>query len=117
MPSWSKGRIALLGDACGALTLISGQGSHMAMGGAYIIARELEMQRGNYPGSFHAYEAFLKPSVRKRQDSAARFVNIFIPPACTPFWLRRIALKLLFSGALIRFMPAYFGSKSLLNKY
>ena len=34
MPEWHKGRVALLGDACGCLTLLAGQGSHMAMAGA-----------------------------------------------------------------------------------
>ena len=42
MPSWHTNRIALLGDACGCLTLLAGQGSHMAMAGAYVLARELE---------------------------------------------------------------------------
>jgi 2-polyprenyl-6-methoxyphenol hydroxylase-like FAD-dependent oxidoreductase len=32
MPRWHQGRAALLGDACGSLTLLAGQGSHMAMG-------------------------------------------------------------------------------------
>ena len=31
MPQWYKGRVALIGDACGCLTLLAGQGSHMAM--------------------------------------------------------------------------------------
>jgi 2-polyprenyl-6-methoxyphenol hydroxylase-like FAD-dependent oxidoreductase len=34
MRHWYKGRIALIGDACGCLTLLAGQDSHMAMAGA-----------------------------------------------------------------------------------
>ena len=48
MPHWCKGRVALLGDACGCLTLLAGQGSHMAMAGAYVIARELDRHEGDY---------------------------------------------------------------------
>ena len=38
MPQWHKGRVALIGDACGCLTLLAGQGSHMAMAGGYVLA-------------------------------------------------------------------------------
>ena len=30
---------SLIGDACGCLTLLAGQGSHMAMAGGYVLAR------------------------------------------------------------------------------
>lgn len=48
MPEWYKGRIALLEDACGCLTLTAVQGPHMAMAEAYVIAQELERYSGDY---------------------------------------------------------------------
>lgn len=117
MPSWSKGRIALLGDACGCLTFVAGQGSHMAMGGAYVITHELERHHGEHRAAFSAYEKLLQPVIRKKQAKAASFVKIFIPSASFQMWPRRIAIRLLFSRPFIGFMPSYFGSKSILNSY
>lgn len=117
MPSWRKNRIALLGDACGCLTLLSGQGAHMAMGSAYVIARELERHQGDYQRAFRAYEEFFRPIIIKKQNNTARFVQILIPSNNMPIWLRRIAVRLLFSRSFIRLMPLYFGSKSVIHNY
>ena len=117
MPSWTQGRIALLGDACGCLTMISGQGSQMAMGEAYVIASELERNRGEFKGPFQTYEKFLKPQVTRKQNDAARFLKIVIPSANSPVWPRRFAIRLLFNSPLINAVPLYFGSKSVLKNY
>ncbi len=68
MPQWHRGRVALIGDACGCLTLLAGQGSHMAMAGAYVLAQELERQ-ADHAAAFAAYQQFLKP---QRRPQAAR---------------------------------------------
>ena len=117
MPTWSKGRIALLGDASSCLTLIAGQGSHMAMGAAYVIARELERHNGEHEPAFSAYEAFLKPLVIARQDSAAAFSNTFIPSQNSRMWLRRIVIKLIFNRFLLGYFLSSFGAKSVLGHY
>ena len=77
MPSWSKERIALLGDACACLTLLAGQGSHMAMAEAYVLAQELERHGDDYPSAFAAYERILKPATVKKQRDAARISRFF----------------------------------------
>src|SRR5262249_33890714 len=41
MPSWSRGRIVLVGDAAFCLSLLAGQGSALAMTAAYVLAGEL----------------------------------------------------------------------------
>src|SRR5579875_579053 len=41
MPTWHRGRVVLVGDACDCPTLLSGQGASLAMGGAYLLARAL----------------------------------------------------------------------------
>ena len=80
MPQWHKGRVALIGDACGCLTLLAGQGSHMAMAGGYVLAQELARQ-SDHGAAFAAYQAFLKPPVDKKQKDAARFAGLFVPSA------------------------------------
>jgi 2-polyprenyl-6-methoxyphenol hydroxylase-like FAD-dependent oxidoreductase len=117
MPHWHQGRVALLGDACGALTLLAGQGSHMAMAGAYMIARELERHEGDYAAAFAAYEAKLKPAVTKRQKDAAAMVRYFIPSARSRPWLRRLVIKLMFSPPVLPLMFRWFGARSVLEGY
>jgi 2-polyprenyl-6-methoxyphenol hydroxylase-like FAD-dependent oxidoreductase len=117
MPHWFKGRVALLGDACGCLTLLAGQGSHMAMAGAYVIARELDRHDGDYATAFAAYEAELKPEITERQDDAASFARYFIPSARSRPWLRRLTIKILFSPLMLPFVFRWFGAKSVLEDY
>jgi 2-polyprenyl-6-methoxyphenol hydroxylase-like FAD-dependent oxidoreductase len=117
MPQWHRGRVALVGDACGCLTLLAGQGSHMAMAGGYVLAHELARRSDDYSGAFAAYQNFLKPHVDKRRRDAARFAGIFVPSAHSRPWLRRLALKLLFSAPLIKFGLRFFGTKSVLGGY
>jgi 2-polyprenyl-6-methoxyphenol hydroxylase-like FAD-dependent oxidoreductase len=113
MPQWHKGRVALIGDACGCLTLLAGQGSHMAMAGGYVLAEELA-RRPDHRAAFAAYQAFLKPPVEKRQRDAARFVTLFVPSARSRPWLRRLFIRLFFSPLVVRFALGWFGSKSVL---
>ena len=45
MPSWSRGRVALIGDAAASPSLLAGQGSALAMVEAYVLAAELHRSR------------------------------------------------------------------------
>ena len=113
MPQWHKGRVALIGDACGCLTLLAGQGSHMAMAGGYVLAQELARQ-ADHTAAFAAYQAFLKPSVDKKRKDAARFAGLFVPSARSHPWLRRLVLRLLFSRPLIGPGLKFFGANSVI---
>jgi 2-polyprenyl-6-methoxyphenol hydroxylase-like FAD-dependent oxidoreductase len=117
MPQWHEGRVALLGDACGCLTLLAGQGSHMAMAGAYVMARELERNDGDYMAAFAAYEAMLKPEVTKRQDDAATMAHYFMPTKRSWPWLRRLTITLIFSPLVLPLVFRWFGAKSVLEGY
>jgi 2-polyprenyl-6-methoxyphenol hydroxylase-like FAD-dependent oxidoreductase len=70
MDSWSKGRVVMLGDAgyCG--SPLSGQGTSMAMVGAYVLAGELKAADGDYEKAFAAYEAELRGYVTANQELA-----------------------------------------------
>jgi 2-polyprenyl-6-methoxyphenol hydroxylase-like FAD-dependent oxidoreductase len=101
LPVWHKGRIALLGDACGCLTLIAAQGSHMAMASAYVIARELERYRGDHQHAFSAYERFMKPFIAKKQNGAKWFVRLRIPSSRLEMMVRYPLLRIVFSDLFI----------------
>lgn len=49
MPSWSRGRMALIGDAAACPSLLAGQGSALAMVEAYVLAAELNRSPGHHP--------------------------------------------------------------------
>ena len=117
MPLWHTRRIALLGDACGCLTLIAGQGSHMAMAGAYVLARELEKSEGNPITAFVEYEKFLRPFIEKKQRDAVRNADTFVPRSRLQMLYRYPLLRLVFSNLLIKRFFTAFGTKSILTGY
>src|SRR6266536_93750 len=63
MERWSHGRAVLLGDAGYCPALLSGQGSTLAMVGAYILAGELKVALGDHELAFPQYEQAFRPMV------------------------------------------------------
>ncbi|MBU3863268.1 FAD-dependent monooxygenase [Streptomyces sp. 4503] len=55
MPHWSRGRVALVGDAAYAPSFLTGQGSSLALVGAYMLAGTLATHR-DHTAAFAAYE-------------------------------------------------------------
>lgn len=68
MNSWTKGRIALVGDAAYCASPLSGQGNNLAFVGAYILAGELKAAKGNYMQAFTRYNTLLRPFVDANQE-------------------------------------------------
>ncbi|MFD0361908.1 FAD-dependent monooxygenase [Nocardia sp. GCM10030253] len=68
MPTYSKGRVVLLGDAgyCG--SPLTGQGTAMALVGAYVLAGEIEANSGDPQQALARYEEVLRPFVAKAQE-------------------------------------------------
>lgn len=71
MRSWTKGRIALVGDAGYCPSPFSGQGSNLALVGAYILAGELKTAEGNYKLAFNCYNELLHSFVEANQEFGA----------------------------------------------
>lgn len=80
MKSWTKGRIALLGDAGYSASPLSGQGNHLALVGAYILAGELKKAGGNYAHAFHRYNELLHPLVEACQKLGVLVSKTFLVP-------------------------------------
>ncbi|KTD01336.1 tetracycline destructase [Fluoribacter gormanii] len=68
MNSWTKGRIALIGDAGYCPSPLSGQGNNLAFVGAYILAGELKAANGDYMQAFTRYNALLRSFVDTNQE-------------------------------------------------
>ncbi|GLY87138.1 FAD-dependent monooxygenase [Actinoallomurus iriomotensis] len=64
---WSAGRVALLGDAAHCASPASGQGTSLAMVGAYVLAGELAAAGGDHRGGFAAYEREMRPFAEANQ--------------------------------------------------
>jgi 2-polyprenyl-6-methoxyphenol hydroxylase-like FAD-dependent oxidoreductase len=115
MPTWHKGRVALVGDACGCPTLISGQGASIAMGGAYVLAKALH-EAPDYQEAYHAYERLVRPYVERRQKNARDFAKSFVPKSRFGILAQQVLMKLVLRDACIGLLRRQFGADSLLQK-
>jgi 2-polyprenyl-6-methoxyphenol hydroxylase-like FAD-dependent oxidoreductase len=95
MPSWTRGRVALLGDAAACVSLLAGQGSALAMVEAYVLAAELARARGNHVEAFARYEQTLMPFLRSKQKAAVRLAPAFAPQSGLHLFVRNSVMKLM----------------------
>ncbi|WP_296259586.1 MULTISPECIES: FAD-dependent monooxygenase [unclassified Pseudomonas] len=78
LPRWSKGRIALVGDAAYCASPISGMGTSLGLSGAYVLAGEL-LRHDDHARAFAAYEQLMRPYVTQAQK-----VPKFAPRLASP---------------------------------
>lgn len=95
MDRWSDGRVALIGDAAAAVSLLAGEGAGLAMVEAYTLAHALDDAGVDYRGAFNSYEQALRPVVEERQRSARAFAAMFAPKSPIGLWTRNQATRLL----------------------
>jgi 2-polyprenyl-6-methoxyphenol hydroxylase-like FAD-dependent oxidoreductase len=98
MPAWSRGRVALVGDAAACPTLLAGEGSALAMAGAYVLAGELADAHGDHARAFARYDQRLHALCEAKQDAALRFLDSFAPRS-------RLALLLQTMGSRVLAVP------------
>jgi 2-polyprenyl-6-methoxyphenol hydroxylase-like FAD-dependent oxidoreductase len=127
MSSWAQGRVALIGDACFAPSLLAGQGSALAMAAAYILAGELRNADGDHHLAFSGYERMLQPLLARKQRAARNFAGSFAPKTEFGIFLRNHITRLmtrpfivrLFMGTLLTDplpLPSYPSSWALAGK-
>ena len=95
MPQWRQGRVALIGDACGAVSLVAGQGSALAMTEAYVLAGELKRSAGDHKQAFTAYQSSLQPLIKRKQKAARGLARSFVPRTSFDLWARNAMTNLL----------------------
>ena len=93
MSKWSEGRIALVGDAAYCVSLLAGQGSALAMIGAYVLAGELAKASGRYADAFANYERVLRSFIEAKQRAAERFASAFAPKTWWGLFLRNQVIR------------------------
>lgn len=116
--NWHKNRVVLIGDAAFCITLLSGQGSSMAMTAAFVLSEQLEKHREDYKTAFAEYEKSLRPMIEKMQKKAVKNAATFVPTSRFNLLVRNIltplVFKKIFSGLLIKQLGAdnYFEKKN-----
>lgn len=92
--SWSRGRVTLVGDAASCVSLLAGQGSSLAMTGAYILAGELKRAGEDYAAAFRKYEERFRPFVEQKQKTALGYASTFAPRSRFQLFVRNRAMSL-----------------------
>ncbi|MDF1777853.1 MAG: FAD-binding domain [Rhizobiaceae bacterium] len=100
MPTWTTGRVALLGDAAACASLLAGEGTGLAMTEAYILAGELHRAAGDHKIAFPAYQTRLQDYLVRRQDQALKFAGFFAPKN----WFSLFARDVMTNAAAIPFL-------------
>ncbi len=73
MPSWSRGRVALVGDAAYCASPAAGKGGSLALDGAAALADAFQKYPGNFELAFQEYDATFRPFIDEVQAEAVRF--------------------------------------------
>ncbi|NBE98441.1 FAD-dependent oxidoreductase [Nonomuraea sp. KC401] len=95
LPSYSRGRVALLGDAGYCASTLSGGGSCLAVVGAYVLAGELARARGDHETAFARYESRMRGYVDANMKLAEGAGNWLVPPSGTWIRMRNLNYRLL----------------------
>ncbi|GLZ77756.1 FAD-dependent oxidoreductase [Actinorhabdospora filicis] len=107
MDRWSRGRVVLLGDAAHCASAASGQGTSLALVGAYILAGELAAHAGDHAAAFGAYERRMRPFAETNQ-------------ALGPANVKRMVMKtkgqVRFSLAMLKLLNKMPGKERMLAK-
>lgn len=95
LPDWSRGRVALVGDAGACPSLLAGQGAALAMVESYVLAVELQRHPRDPAAAFAAWQARLGGVVRRKQDAAVRLGAAFAPGNRWELGVRSLAMRFL----------------------
>jgi 2-polyprenyl-6-methoxyphenol hydroxylase-like FAD-dependent oxidoreductase len=93
MDRWSTGRVVLLGDAAYCASPASGQGTSLAMVGAYVLAGELAAS--GLDGGLDGYEAEMRAFVAANQALGPANVKGMVLPSRAVIWFQTRMIKLL----------------------
>ncbi|MFO1133033.1 MAG: FAD-dependent monooxygenase [Hyphomicrobiales bacterium] len=92
LPQWSKGRVALLGDAAHATLPFLAQGAVMALEDAVVLSREVA-QTADLPAALRSYEGLRRPRTARVQDQSRGMSRIYHAQGVVAL-ARNLALRL-----------------------
>jgi 2-polyprenyl-6-methoxyphenol hydroxylase-like FAD-dependent oxidoreductase len=95
MSSWSAGRVTLVGDAGYCPSPLSGQGSSLALVGAYVLASELRAADADHGDAFARYQRRMQDFVERNQQIANGNAKRFTPTSRRQIWLQNQGIRVL----------------------
>lgn len=118
MEEWSRGKVALIGDAAACPSLIAGEGAGFALAEAYVLAGELHRHGGDTKSAMVSYQARLKAVVARKQKLAESLVASFVPRTAHGVRVRDYATLLMRLPVFPRIlMGRYFHDEMALPEY
>lgn len=114
MDTWRTGRVVLVGDAAGCMTLISGQGASMALASGYVLAEELATTDG-WKQALANYEHRTKPQIDLRQHKAKSFAKQFVPGSRVGVRAQTALMKVITHEAFSALLKKQFAGDSFLR--
>lgn len=104
---WTRGRIALIGDAAFCVSLLAGQGSALGMVSAYVLAGELVRAREGHEEAFRRYESMMRPIIASKQRAAEHFGPAFVPQTRWGLQFRNLVISMLRMPGVARVVLGY----------
>lgn len=104
MDRWSQGRVLVIGDAAGCISLLGGEGTGLAMTEAYVLAGELQRAAGDHRIAFGRYEERLRPFIAGKQAGAERMLGFFATRTRFGLWFRNFAMNMMDVGPLAKLL-------------
>lgn len=89
MPSWTRGRIFLVGDAGYSPSPLTGLGTSLALAGAYVLAREIAT------GTPERYDSLIRSYVAQCQELPPGGVRGALPKRAWGIYLRNLSMRLM----------------------
>ena len=111
MEHWTRGRIALVGDAAYCPSPLTGLGTSLALVGAYVLAGELT-SGPDHRAAFANYEKIMRPYVAIGQQLPPGGVRAYAPQSQRAIWARWMSTKLMASRPLRGLSRRLFFSKA-----
>ncbi|MGW1598893.1 FAD-dependent monooxygenase [Streptomyces sp. NPDC002343] len=92
MPHWSSGRVALVGDAAYAPSFLTGQGTSLALAGAYMLANALATHQ-DHTAAFAGYERGMREFAAMNQALAENGAATLFPVTARALEQRNTMLR------------------------
>jgi 2-polyprenyl-6-methoxyphenol hydroxylase-like FAD-dependent oxidoreductase len=94
LPAWSRGRVALIGDAAASPSPLTGLGTSVALVQAYVLAYALAAGDGDYALAFDRYEQVCRPYVTTAQEMPPGGASGFAPTSSLMIGLQMLSMRL-----------------------
>jgi 2-polyprenyl-6-methoxyphenol hydroxylase-like FAD-dependent oxidoreductase len=108
LDSWSRGRVALLGDAGYCPTPLTGLGTSLALVGAHVLAGELAAAGGEHGPAFRAYDRVMRPYVARAQQLPPGGAAGFAPSGAFAIRMRDLSMRSMNRWPMRRILAAQF---------